>query len=847
MLEIYDFSINYRENPTGIDGAPVFRWKLKSDRQENCQKSVILEVYDSIEKRFIWKYEYEGRNMEIQYDGAPFSDLRRYQVQLQVFSTGGDCAKLNQVAEFTTGYADEKAWKAKWIVSGYKSEVCPMFQKQFRINKKIRTAYACVSAMGIYELYVDGKKMGNTVFSPGWSSYKKEINYQIYDLKEYLKTGEHFISILVGKGWYGGNLTWNQTANLYGDDVGCIVQIEINYEDGTTEYISSDETWKWCDSYITYAQIYNGEYQDLTKAEKPEIFIANNAVKISEGPGGRLRVSLDDGIQEMEKRKPCNIFRSPAGNYVVDMGQNMTGWLHIKLQGKNGDRIKLRFGEILDQEGNVYYDNLRSAKQEAVYLLKNGTNELCEHFTYHGFRYVEVIEYPAEPSIQDFEGIVLYTNMKETLKFECDNKLVNQFINNVKWSQKDNFTGVPTDCPQRDERLGWTGDAQIFIPTSCYNYQCDAFWEEWLNTLRNDQYESGSVPFIVPDVLPHNWDCLGDWDYKHTSAAWGDAAVVCPWILYKFFGNKRILEKSYESMKAFVEYVRCGGKDELVWDWGPQLGDWLALDSKEDSYYGATSTAYTATVYYARSVRILSEAAVVLKKTGDAEEYRELYKRIYDRFQTDWIRDNKIIEETQTAQALAITFGLLTEEQQKEASQKLSDLLKKNKGLLNTGFVGTPELCKALSMTGRTKEAEELFLKTEYPSWLYQVKKGATSVWEHWDGIKENGDFWSSDMNSFNHYSYGSVEEWLVSWIAGITQEKDSSGFSKILLRPFLESSIKKMYCSYESIKGTIVCAWEKKGRITELYLEVPFNTEAILEIQGLRKNILPGKYQFYI
>jgi alpha-L-rhamnosidase len=461
---------------------------------------------------------------------------------------------------------------------------------------------------------------------------------------------------------------------------------------------------------------------------------------------------------------------------------------------------------------------LRKAKQTIKYILKGcGIETYQPHFTFQGFRYVKVEGYPGELKPENFTGMVIHSDMEVTGNFRCSDKLVNQLQHNILWGQKGNFLDVPTDCPQRDERLGWTGDAQMFIRTACFNMNVALFFTKWLRDLYAEQSAEKGVPFVIPHVLGEN-------DYS--SSAWGDASTICPWTIYTCYGDRRILEEQYESMKMWVEYIRAQGDNEYLWNTGFHFGDWVGLDAKPDSYVGATSRDFIATAFYACSASIVAKAAGVLGKNEDRAEYEKLHANIVKNFREEFVSPNgRLVSPTQTAHVLALMFGLVEEKHRKRTVEALVGLIEENKCHLDTGFVGTPYICHVLSENGHNDLAYWLLLQKDYPSWLYQVTKGATTIWEHWDGIKEDGSFWSPDMNSFNHYAYGSIGDWLYRVAAGIDAGKP--GYKHIYIRPRPGNGLTFVEASLDSPYGVIKSAWKKDGDALEIRVTIPANTTA--------------------
>ncbi|WP_128657773.1 alpha-L-rhamnosidase, partial [Paenibacillus sp. 598K] len=522
----------------------------------------------------------------------------------------------------------------------------------------------------------------------------------------------------------------------------------------------------------------------------------------------------------VEELRPQALLTSPRGETIVDMGQNMVGWMRFAAELEAGDTITLQHAEVLDADGNFYTGNLRTARQTVTYIAKGEGTETYEPcFSFQGFRYVKVEGLPAEGLLERLTGCVVHTDMKPTGTFECSDAMVNQLQRNIVWGQRGNFVDVPTDCPQRDERLGWTGDAQVFVRTAAYNYNVAPFFAKWLQDVAADQQPDGSVPHVVPDIP----------GVGYGSSAWGDAAVICPWTIYQCYGDRRILEVQYTSMKAWVDYIRAQGEQEYLWNTGFHYGDWLALDGKADSSLGATPTDLIATAFYAYSTELLARTAETLGYSDDAAAYQELHRRVVAAFRREFVTPSgRVASPTQTAYVLALMFDLLEEGDRPRTAAMLAEHVRANGTHLTTGFVGTPYLCMALSRYGYTELAYDLVLQQEYPSWLYSVSQGATTIWEHWDSIKPDGSFWSDGMNSFNHYAYGSIGDWLYRIAAGIDLQEP--GYKTIRLQPQWTERLTWVRATLDTMYGELVSAWRREadGSIS-LEVSVPVNTTAEL------------------
>jgi alpha-L-rhamnosidase len=524
-------------------------------------------------------------------------------------------------------------------------------------------------------------------------------------------------------------------------------------------------------------------------------------------------------VKAMEEIVPIEKIKTPKGEIVFDMGQNMVGWVRLKVNGKKGDKVTLKFAEVLDKEGNFYTDNLRAAKVTDTYILKGDGEEIYEPtFTFHGFRFVQLIDFPGTPELEDITGVVIHSAMEPTGTFACSEPLINQLQHNIQWGQKGNFLDVPTDCPQRDERMGWTGDAQVFSATASFIYNTAGFYTKWMKDVAADQLPDGKVPHVIPDVLKGGGG----------STAWADAALVVPWTTYLAYGDERILEVQYPSMKAWVEYMHNRAGDDKLWTGDTHFGDWLAFASTRSDYTGATTEKdLIATAYYSYSSGLLAKIAKIIGKTDDAEKYAKLSDDIKKAFVNEFVAPSgRLVSHTQTAYLLAIAFDLLPADLVPKSAEYLAADVKKFKHL-TTGFVGTPLLCQTLSEQGYEDLAFMLLNRKDYPGWLYPVTQGATTIWERWDGQKPDGTFQNVGMNSFNHYAYGAIGEWLYTYVAGIQIDNENPGYKHFFLAPHPGGGLTNANATFESIHGEIKSAWKIDDGNMVYEVNVPANTTA--------------------
>ena len=842
MTEIVRLSCDYRVNPLGIgDKNPEFSWNLKSDGSNVMQKSYRVQTCGAAGdfSRPLWDSGeiQSGDCTHIAYGGPALASMTRYRFRVKITTAGGEESPWSETAFFETGILDSRLWRAEFITAdetekSYDS-ASPLLRREFTVPGEIARARVYATAFGLYELSVNGSRVGDSYLTPGWTSYRKRVQHQTYDVTGLLKKGANAVGAMLGNGWYKGYLAGWTADNVekYGKRTALLFELHITLTDGTEQVLVSDESWKASSGPILESELYNGETYDA-RLEAP----GWDQAGFDDSAWGRVyRLEADKSVvlpqenipvQKIQTVRPVALIRTPRGETVLDMGQNMVGWMKFRVSGPRGSRVALRHAEVLDKDGNFYTENLRKARQAVTYTLKGEGTECFEpHFTYQGFRYVCVDEYPGEVRLPDFEGVVLHSGMKRTGRFTCSDPMINQLAENIVWGQKGNFVDVPTDCPQRDERLGWTGDAQAFAGAACFLMDTALFYKKWLRDLAADQRPDGGVPHVIPQVLGPN---------DHSSSGWGDAAVIVPWTVYLLFGDKRVLAEQYGSMKAWVEYIRSHAENGRLWNTGDHFGDWLALDAKEGSYRGATPNDLVSTAFYAYSASLLSRAAGVLGSEADEKAYAALYDDIREAFRNEYITPSgRIVSNTQTAHVLALQFGLVREKDRARTVASLVDLIEENDGHLTTGFLGTPYLCHVLSENGRADVAYSLLLKTDYPSWLYPVTKGATTVWEHWDGIRPDGSFWSSDMNSFNHYAYGAIGDWLFEVVAGINADKAQPGFRHIVLTPHPDSRLGFAAAEYDSILGRVASGWSLENNVLTVEVTVPHNAAATLTLPG--------------
>ena len=845
QVQLVEMTCEHKQNPMGVDIiSPRLSWKLKSSERNILQTAYQIrvsstQVFDK--KNLVWDSGKTPSNESIlqAYKGTALQSGKPYFWQVKIWDNQGRESAWSNTGFWEMGLLSVNDWKAQWVeptvqaMSERDKSPAWMLRKGFSLKNKVAYARAYVTSHGYYELSLNGQKVGNELLTPGWTAYNKRLQYQSYDVTNMLRSGINAVGAMLGEGWFRSTLGWMNNKGFYGKRLGLLCQIYVKYANGTEEWVISDGSWKSTnDGPIRVNEIYDGENYDATleiKGWNEANFNDSNwaNVSIAKFDNSNLVASEGAKVERIEEIKPIKIFRTPKGVLVADMGQNMVGWMRLKVSGAKGSKIILRHAEVLDKYGDFYIDNLRNAKVTLTYTLKGEGEEIYEpRFTFMGFRYVAIEGMDLKP--ENLMGIVVHSNMTPTGTFECSNPLVNQLQHNIQWGQKGNFVDVPTDCPQRDERLGWTGDAQAFCRTAAYNFDVSAFFTKWLKDVAADQRPDGSVPFVVPDILDNI-----DGTTAPVSAGWGDVAVIAPWTMYLTYGDKQLLENQYPSMKAYVEYIRKKAGDSYIWKKGSVFGDWLYYKPAMNNHTepdGYTDRDYISTAFYAYSTNLLKESALALGKQDDAKMYGEVFENIKKAFNEQYVAPSgRIASDSQTAYVLALMFGLLPENLQSKAADYLVQDIKNRNNHLSTGFLGTPYLCHVLSQYGHTDVGYDLLLQQSYPSWLYPVKMGATTIWERWDGQKVDSTFQDVGMNSFNHYAYGAIGDWMYRVITGIEIDSKSTGYKHFYLKP--EPSTKLTYAksTLNSSYGEIASGWELKDGKIKLTMKIPANTTATI------------------
>ena len=822
--------VNHMENPMGVDiKEPVFSWVVLESEGKKQEKARILIGLDETLKEVVYdsgEKDLDSIGTKVILEEKPRT---RYYWRVEVWADNGEKGVSN-TAWFETGKLKEE-WQANWIEAPFDKEVHPRFSHRFTLNSEVASARAYVCGLGLYELNLNGEKAGNEYLMPGYYDYDNWLQYQTFDVTSLLKQGENDLDAMLGNGWYKGRFGFvADMKELYGDRMKFICELIITLKNKETIVIGTDEHFLCAASPVIESSIYNGEWYDANKKN-----IADEDKKPavrSSHPIAPLTERLSPPLIMKEQMSPVKLIRNEEGETILDFGQEMTGWVEFPCSAKKGSMIHLQYGEIL-QEGKFYQDNLRTAKAEYRYVSDGKSAWVRPHFTYYGFRYVKVTGLTEEEMMAS-KGCVLHSDLEETGSIKTSDNRINRLFLNALWGQKGNFLDVPTDCPQRDERMGWTGDAQVFAATATFNMDTAAFYRKYLYDMLQEQKQiGGSVPDVVPNAIGKIHKIRGEEKRSAGACAWGDAAAVIPWTLYLFYGDKTLLEGQFENMCLWTNYIKsvdeeeCGGK--RLWTTGFHYGDWLALDNPDkESRFGGTDNFYVASAYYYYSAALTAMAAKVLGKKEEAY-YEKLSQEIKEAFQKEYFdSQGEIRIHTQTAMVMALYLDLVPEgEPRKRLIKNLEEKLIKNNTHLDTGFVGTPWLCPVLSENGLNEYAYTLLFNEDYPSWLYEISMGATTIWERWNSVLPDGSISGTGMNSLNHYAYGSIAEWMYRHMCGINPVWEKPGFRHAVIKPQSNKRLSWVKGAYQSPSGEYGMSWNRNEASISYDVTIPFGATA--------------------
>ncbi|MFQ5629373.1 MAG: glycoside hydrolase family 78 protein [bacterium] len=926
MISVKSLRTEYLENPLGIDVTePRFSWQLQSsdENARNQSQSAYQIIVASSKEKLSNDYgdfwdsgKVESAQMgQVVYAGKPLKSRDRCYWKVRVWNQNNVLSNWSEPALFSMGLLNPSDWTAHWIGAPpeqpYKDEnglpvphspdrpipPSPLLRKSFEIKKRAKRALAYATSLGVYKLCINGKQIGNNLLAPEWTDYHKRIQYQTFDVTDLLTPGENTIGAMLGDGWYAGRLgpvRWDQDyprRGGYGLNRRFLLQLEIEFEDGSKQTIASDGSWKiLADGPIRSADNFLGEVYDLRKEQPGWDQLGYDdshwqPVYVDQTKRAKLVAQMNEPVAVVKELRPITVTEPVPNIYIFDMGQNMVGWCKIRLSGPagsihhtpltplkgginfsilanspldgKGDQVipanspleggqggvkplqtttpnvrelhpvTLRHGEMLDPDGTLYTANLGSAKQTDIFIhVGNGAREFEPHFTYHGFRFVEVAGLQTKPSLDMLTGRVIASSTRQTGAFECSNPVLNKLFENIVWSQRGNMHSVPTDCPQRDERMGWLGDAQVFAQTAIFNMDMAAFFSKWLQDIRDAQTKDGRYP----DFAPHPYNPEQNFS---DAPGWADAGVIIPWRLYENYGDVRILESHYDSAARFIENIRVNNP-HFIWAncTGNKYGDWLNGDTINIERYpkkgGSLPFEVFATAMWAQSTEIMAKMAGVLGKKIDARKYDEMLQNIRTVFLENFVSKNgRISGKTQAGYALALHLDLLPEALRPNAVQHLLKALEKYDWQLSTGFITTIMLMKVLTRFGHNELAYRLIESTRCPSWGYCIEQGATTLWERWDAYVAGRGIQDSDMNSFNHYAFGSVGEWMIRTILGINPDPENPGYEHVIIRPQPGGSLTWARGHYDSIRGRIAVAWRISGDCFDLDVDIPVNTTA--------------------
>jgi len=829
------------ENPIGLDVAePRFSWRMESSARGARQTARQAQVATNLDLLAAgtgdaWdtgRVE-DDRSLHVVYGGNELQPRRRYWWRVRVWNEKRQASPWSEPAFWETGFLSENQWEADWISvaerSGKTGEPCPVLRRRFDCERAPSRARLYVTALGLYECRVNGARVGEDWFTPGWTDYDIRIPYQTYDVTALVRQGENAIGAILGDGWACGYLVREGQRSRWARQPFLKALLVLEYEDGATETIRTDQGWRATTGPILESDIYNGETHD-TRLEMPGWdapgFDDSAWAPAWAGPETKAVLCAKPGpnvrairtLPALERAEPA------PGVFVFDMGQNMVGRVRLRVSAPAGTTITIRHAERLQEDGTLYTANLVAAKATDRYICRGGGEEVWEpRFTFHGFRYVELTGCAEPPELAAVTGVVMHSELELTARFSCSNELVNKLQQCIEWGQRGNFLEVPTDCPQRNERLGWTGDAQAFIPTACYTMDVAAFFTKWCVDVEDAQDSDGAFPHVAPDVT--GW---------HGSAAWGDAGVICPWTIYRFYGDTRILTRHYASMARWLDYMERTSRDLIRPEDG--YGDWLNPEhNDEGTSLGPPPREMIGTAYFARCADLMENIASLLGRDDDARHYADLAGRVKAAYRGKFVLPNGRMfcgtasGNSQTAYLLTLAFDILEDENRSACFDFLMALIEANDWHLNTGFVGTPLLNLTLTAFGRTDAAYRLLLQQTCPSWLHMILNGATTMWERWDACTKEDGLGPASMCSFNHYALGAVGEWLYAVVGGIALDPDVPAFKRFRIQPRPGRGIDSAEMTMESRYGTILCRWRKEAGLFNVETRIPPNTSALV------------------
>ena len=825
----------YLISPLSVDVAtPRLSWIIES--QERGVMQTAYEILVASTQRLLdqnhgdlWesgKVTTDQSN-QVLYAGAPLGTRATCFWKVRVWDNHDHASNFSKPAMWRMGLLTKADWKLQWI--GLKADPSadlrpsPYARKEFVAAKTVRRAFAYITARGMFIASINGNRVGKEFLSPEWSDYKKRIQYFTYDVTSQIRKGANCLGIIIGDGWYKGYVGFALKPNNYGDQTSALLQLHIEYSDGTEEIVGTDATWKGSYGPILSSDMLMGESYDARREmrgwDKPGFDDTHwQSVDVFPPPEARLVPLRTDPVRITQNLKPKKITEPVNGTFVIDFGQNFAGFCRLKVQGQAGMTVTLRHAEVLNPDGTIYTTNLRRAKATETYILHGGHEEVFQpHFTFHGFRYVEITGLSKKPQRDAILGYAINTDLPISGTFVCSDAMVNQLFSNILWSQRGNFISIPTDCPQRDERLGWMGDAQIFVRTASFNMDVASFMTKWMTDVEDSQSPQGAFKDTNPYI-----DGLG----TDGAPGWGDAGVIIPWYIYRTYGDKSILEQHFDAMTKWMRYLEEGNPNHIRKNrLNNNYGDWLSINAE-------TPKDLLATAFWAHDAWLMADMAKAIGKTSDERYYKSLFDSVRAAFQKTYIAsDGQLEGKTQTGYVLALAFNLMPQNLRSRAAELLVKDIQDRENHLSTGFIGVKYLNPVLAESGNLDLAYRLLFNTTFPSWGYPITQGATTIWERWDGWTAEKGFQDPGMNSFNHYSMGSVGEWLYRFVAGIDLDPDVAGYKRFVVRPRPNEKLKNVRAEYRSIQGAIKVDWtQQEGKFT-LKVTVPANTTSLVYV----------------
>ena len=855
LLTATHLRCEYLVNPLGIDvRTPRLSWEVEATykEQRSLQQTAYQIVVSSTPEALLlddgdlWSTGkvLSSQSAHIVYDGSTLNSQQICWWKVRVWDNHDQLSEYSNLASWEMGLLHDEDWLGQWISAeeivrlqdDYDEQdqqvlqekaglfASPYFRKIINLTQPVQKARLYITAKGLYEARINGQNVSTATFAPGWTDYNHRIQYQTYDVTTQLQAGENALGVILGSGWYCGYVGFkdDHSYHHYGTEPAFLYQLQIDYSDGSNETFISNASWLSTTGPIIYSDFLAGEIYDARRElagwDQPG-YADEQWAGVQSLPGDNIPLIAEhnEPVRVTEILRPRHINEVRPGTFIFDLGQNMVGWVRLRVTGRAGTRVQLRFAEILNPDGTIYTTNLRSARATDTYILKGEGEEIFEpHFTFHGFRYVEVTGYPGQPELDSITGCVIHSDTPATGSFTCSSPLVNQLQHNIIWGQRGNFLSVPTDCPQRDERLGWMGDAQIFVRTASYNMDVAAFFSKWMDDVEDAQTEDGGFSDVAPRLIVQT----------NGAPAWGDAGIIVPWTIYQMYGDTQIIERHYDAMVHWLNYLDKANPDHL---WRNNLnnnyGDWLSIaaDTPKD---------VLATAYFAYDAQLLAQMARAIGREEDALRFEQLYRDICSAFCQAFVdQDGRIQGATQTVYVVALQMNLLPSDLRPVAARHLVEAIEAKNWHLSTGFVGVGYLCPVLTEAGYPDIAYRLLNNDTFPSWGYSIRHGATTIWERWDGWTEEKGFQDPGMNSFNHYSLGSIGQWLYQYVAGIDVDRKQPGFQDIRIQPYPGGGLTEVKATYHSLHGLISSAWtQDEGRFT-LQVSIPANTRATISL----------------